>query len=116
MSKTHMDFLEKVAESDVALLRKKEQCYKGSWKKRGGVGAFMMLARKWDRIEAAVEQDKGMAAVLPENRHVASKYDVFAHIEKDDRKEGENLLADIQDLRCYLMLVEAEVRARHAGE
>ena len=31
-----------------------KQCYGDSWKQRG-VGAFMMLARKWDRIENQVK-------------------------------------------------------------
>lgn len=44
-------------ESNVNFLRSKNESYGGSWKRRGGVGAFMMLARKWDRIETLSGQD-----------------------------------------------------------
>ena len=40
-----------VANADVKTLEEKGRTYGDSWKRRGGVGAFMMLARKWDRIE-----------------------------------------------------------------
>ena len=39
----------KIAKQDAQKLHEAEQSYGDSWKKRGGVGAFMMLARKWDR-------------------------------------------------------------------
>ena len=42
--------VEKVAGEDVVNLDMAEQSYGDSWKQRGGVGAFMMLARKWDRL------------------------------------------------------------------
>ena len=85
--------VEKVAQVDVTKLHKAEQSYGNSWKQRGGVGAFMMLARKWDRLEKQVNE---------------SNYDIFLAAEKDTRAEG--ILDDIQDLRRYLMLVEAEIR------
>jgi hypothetical protein len=84
--------VEKVAQVDVTKLHKAEQSYGNSWKQRGGVGAFMMLARKWDRLEKQVNE---------------SNYDIFLAAEKDNRAEG--ILDDIQDLRRYLMLVEAEI-------
>ena len=84
--------VEKVAQVDVTKLHKAEQSYGNSWKQRGGVGAFMMLARKWDRLEKQVNE---------------SNYDIFLAAEKDNRDEG--ILDDIQDLRRYLMLVEAEI-------
>lgn len=84
--------VEKVAQVDVTKLHKAEQSYGNSWKQRGGVGAFMMLARKWDRLEKQVNE---------------SNYDIFLAAEKDNRAEG--ILDDIQDLRRYLMLVEAEL-------
>jgi len=40
-----------LVEDDVRELVEAEKSYGDSWRKRGGVGAFMMLARKWDRIE-----------------------------------------------------------------
>ena len=69
-----------------------EQSYGDSWKKRGGVGAFMMLARKWDRLEKQV------------NEH---NFNIFKASAKDKRDEG--IIDDIRDLRRYLLLVEAEI-------
>ena len=80
------------AEDHIAL-DKAEEDYGDSWRKRGGVGAYMMLARKWDRIDNQV-RDLG--------------WDIFEAIEKDRRPEG--ILDDIQDLRRYLLLVEAHMR------
>jgi hypothetical protein len=82
-----------LANEDVTGLHEAEQSYGDSWKKRGGVGAFMMLARKWDRLE---------------NQVTKVNYDIFQAIQQDTRPEG--ILDDIQDLRRYLLLVEAEVR------
>ena len=50
--------LEEVAFYDVEALVNAEKSYGNSWKKRGGMGAFMMLARKWDRIENQVKKFK----------------------------------------------------------
>ena len=47
--------VDKLSKDDVLGLHNSEQSYGDSWKQRGGVGAFMMLARKWDRIEKQVE-------------------------------------------------------------
>jgi hypothetical protein len=96
-SMDHMGQLECVTRNDLALLRHKEATYRGSWKRRGGVGAMMMLARKWDRLEAMV-QDHG--------------WDIFAAIGTDLMGADGTTLAEIRDLRTYLILVEAEMRAR----
>jgi hypothetical protein len=97
------DHLRAIADEDVAGLERAQKSYGDSWKKRGGVGAFMMLARKWDRLEGRVSQraDDGV------------RWDIFSHIEADERAEG--LIDDIRDLRRYLLLVEAEMRARGAA-
>lgn len=98
----HMDHLEWIAKQDVATLRDKERTYGGSWKKRGGVGAFMMLARKMDRLE---------------NIAAAANYDIFAVIRGEGLEGADGtLIAEIRDLRCYLMLVEAEMMAREEVE
>lgn len=89
--------LELVASTDVEGLVRAEQDYGDSWKRRGGVGAFMMLARKWDRLERAVS---------------ARGYDVFEAISQDRRAEG--VMDDIRDLRRYLLLVEQEMAQRGA--
>ena len=81
-----------LASLDTVKLQEAEQSYGDSWKQRGGVGAFMMLARKWDRLEKQVTENS---------------FDVFLAAKKDTRAEG--ILDDIQDLRRYLMLVEAEI-------
>jgi hypothetical protein len=85
--------IEKLALDDVVVLRSKGKVYGRSWIKRGGVGAFMMLARKWDRIEKSAE---------------GNGYDILEAI----AKEGEGLLDDIGDLRRYLLLVESEYHDR----
>ena len=81
-----------LANEDVTGLHDAEKSYGDSWKKRGGIGAFMMLARKWDRIENQVND---------------CNYDIFLALEEDGRQEG--LIDDIRDLRRYLLLVEAEM-------
>ena len=81
-----------VAQNDLEALKRAETSYGDSWKRRGGVGAFMMLARKFDRIE-----------------HQAQKHswDIF---EAGEVYAGEaGLLDDIRDLRRYLILVENEI-------
>lgn len=91
----HLKFIELVARADCDHIRKKEATYQGSWKRRGGVGAFMMLARKWDRLEKMLEG--GVA------------YDIFSAIERDVSGLDGSALAEIRDLRRYLLLVEAEM-------
>ncbi len=90
----HMRYLSDIANIDVAQLIEKERTYGGSWKKRGGVGAYMMLARKIDRLE-----------------HMANErsWDIFK--DPGDGSDG-TPLAEIRDLRRYLLLVEAELVAQ----
>lgn len=75
---------------ELELLIEKNNTYADSWKIRGGVGAFMMLARKWDRIEEFCKR---------------SGYDIF-QVGADNPGD---ILDDIEDLRNYLLLVRAEV-------
>ena len=84
--------VEILCSQDWTSLDKAEEDYGNSWKKRGGIGAFMMLARKWDRIENQVND---------------YTYDIFLALDEDKRPEG--LIDDIRDLRRYLLLVEAEM-------
>lgn len=93
----YLDHLRSISEEDISGLLKAQESYGDSWKRRGGVGAFMMLARKIDRAEQQVQR---------------FGYDIFKAIDADTRSEG--LIDDIRDLRRYLMLVEAEMRARGA--
>lgn len=105
----YLNHLADVAREDVAGLLKAQQSYGDSWKRRGGVGAFMMLARKWDRLENAMTKP---VVLRPDEGQdmVVSDYDIFTRTLADRRAEG--LIDDIRDLRRYLMLVEAELRAR----
>jgi len=84
------DKIKELTEEDIEALKKAEVSYGDSWRKRGGVGAFMMLARKWDRIE---------------NQTNKQGYDLFAAIFADTTDAG--ILDDIRDLRRYLLLVES---------
>ena len=117
MAKDNMQFLQGVADDDVRTLRDKDVQYGSSWKRRGGVGAFMMMARKWDRIETALAPSSlgdecNLSASLVEGEGGAGPYDIFKAVELDPRDEG--LLDDIRDLRRYLLLVESELLARAA--
>jgi len=89
-----------VAAEDVALLTKKGEDYADTWKAEGGYSAFFNIYRKWQRIYQQIKQDKPNCP----------KYDVFAHIAADTRQDG--IIDDIKDLRCYLLLIEAEMRTR----
>ncbi|MAF25592.1 hypothetical protein CL634_08490 [bacterium] len=91
-----------VLAEDERILKEKFISYGDSWKRRGGAGAFMVLARKWDRLENYMGQEHPDAS--------PKQWDIFDHIEKDPREEG--VLDDIRDLRRYLALVEAECLAR----
>lgn len=104
-----------IAQEDAAGLKKAYESYGPSWKQRGGVGAFMMLARKWDRLENRVKRAIGGRFSSLRDRDIAAvaAYDIFGHIAADQRAEG--VIDDVRDLRRYLMLVEAEMRARGFG-
>jgi hypothetical protein len=57
MEGSDFNFIDLLANSDVTALEEAQKSYGDSWRSRGGVGAFMMLARKWDRIENQVSSD-----------------------------------------------------------
>lgn len=113
-SLTYLDYLTKIAEEDVRGLHRAQESYGDSWKRRGGVGAYMMLARKWDRLENAMTAPMDRA-VTPATDLPCDRYDVFERAAADARSEG--IIDDIRDLRRYLLLVEAELRSRghHQG-
>jgi hypothetical protein len=94
----HMAHIKNIALEDVKELERKEQTYQGSWKRRGGIGAFMMVARKWDRLESITTR---------------LNYDIFAAIKDDLSGKDGSALAEIRDLRRYLLLIEAEIVARN---
>jgi hypothetical protein len=109
---SYTNYLSEISRSDVEVVVDKDLQYGSSWKRRGGVGAYMMLARKMDRIETALtpHPDDETRANGSTEFHRVAPWDIFGAIEADHRDEG--ILDDIRDLRRYLLLVEAEMRAR----
>jgi hypothetical protein len=86
---TNWENIKGIAQKDLEALSRAQSSYGDSWRRRGGVGAFMMLARKFDRIEHQSEKHN---------------WNVF---EAGEVYKGEaGLLDDIRDLRRYLLLVE----------
>lgn len=101
MSVENYKHIMELAVNDVKILEIKGQSYGSSWRNRGGVGAFMMLARKWDRIE---------------NLCGTKGYDIFRAVNNDiDQYVKDGVLDDIQDLRRYLLLVESHLTAPKTG-
>lgn len=103
-----------IAREDATGLIKGDPKYGYSWKARGGVGAFMMAARKFDRLNHSLSppsETLSKHANLGEwlKRYVPA-WDVFAALRADTRSEG--VIDDIRDLRRYLLLIEAEARAQ----
>ena len=89
MSSSKWGEMRDIAQMDLEALKRAEESYGSSWRRRGGVGAFMMLARKFDRIEHQSEKHG---------------WDIF---EAGEAFKGEaGLLDDIRDLRRYLILAE----------
>lgn len=88
-----------IAQNDLSALQKAETSYGDSWRRRGGVGAFMMLARKFDRIE---------------NQSRGENWDIFKAGIEHSGEDG--LLDDIRDLRRYLLLVEQEILTKLKDE
>ena len=83
----------------VEFVNDKDIQYGSSWRKRGGAGAFMVIARKWDRIEQACEKE-------------TATYDIFNVFKEEDRRE--TILDDCLDLVGYLLiLVEHMVEIGH---
>jgi len=91
----HLVHLDQIASEDAAGLKKAHQSYGASWKKRGGVGAYMVMIRKFDRMEICAEKHG---------------WDIFKAVEDDPRAEG--ILDDIRDARRYLMLIESVLREK----
>ena len=84
--------MRQIAQGDLEALKVAEESYGDSWKRRGGVGAFMMLARKFDRIE---------------NQTKDQEWDIFKAGIEYSGEDG--LLDDIRDFRRYLLLVEQQI-------
>lgn len=89
MNHTLRHRLEEIAMKSVQVLAIKNKQYGESWCKRGGQQAFAVIVRKWDRIEAILQQ-------------MENGYDIF---EAWNKNPGD-VRDDIRDLRDYLFLLE----------
>lgn len=108
----YLTYLRDIAISDASGLIEAQKSYGNSWKSRGGVGAFMMLCRKMDRLEIRVSKVPVVAdggGFTFDDLLTGDRYDIFQHLIADNRAEG--VIDDIRDLRRYLLLVEAEAQA-----
>jgi len=92
----YLEQLKHVADSIVSTIRAKDKAYGSSWKRRGGVGAYMMLVRKSDRLEEQVKK---------------FNYDVFDALRLSgcsEEKGSERLIDTLEDLVAYGLLILAE--------
>ena len=89
-STTNYEVVKEIALTIVETLEKKGQSYGDSWKSRGGSGAFMNIARKWDRLE---------------NQCKKKDYNVFQAIKECSEEEG--VKDSIIDLIGYGLLILA---------
>ena len=99
LNKPLIDSLRDAVEGVIVTVAQKDKVYASSWKKRGGVGAFMMLARKWDRIENIVSSNQ------------THRWDIIESILNDDHSD-EPLIDQVDDLIGYLLLVKSEISER----
>lgn len=107
----HLQFIDQIVEENIKVLKEKDREYGASWKKRGGVSVYMMLARKWDRLENALAPyaSHHTTSHLGNNQGLPiPPYDIITAAVLDNRKEG--IQDDIKDLINYLILVMSEVR------
>lgn len=100
------DRLESQVRKAIEVILDKNRQYGGSWKSRGGVGAFMMFARKWDRLENAL-------TIRNEQGENVGYRDLFELAKVDNRQEG--IIDDLEDLRNYLILALDEISQRKAA-
>lgn len=90
----HLNLITGILNNDLKVILEKEAMYKGSWKARGGIGAFFITARKWDALENMLSGRFG--------------YDIFKAC--IDGGEGDGTpMEQVRDLRRYLTLIESEV-------
>lgn len=121
--------LGKIADDDLNYIKRKDTQYGGSWKKRGGVGAFFTMLRPWDRLETMLAQPKVTPNQEPINGDQCVRagthylpvayqpYDIFAAIQSEGLKgEDGTFIACVRDLRRYLLLLEAEMTERLVPE
>lgn len=124
----HMAFIDSVGQNDAAVLRMKEETYQGSWKRAGGRSAWFMMRRNMDRLITMMAErpatialegfdqidDGRVSMTLAEFKAMQAQLrseDIFAMIGAEPSGKDGTVLACLRDLRRYLMLIEAEMRA-----
>lgn len=135
----HLKYLDVVAMSDAELVKKKEATYMGSWKRAGGRSAWFMFRRNMDRLmqmlapprdeiqfslldlndvieeseESALEKGGDCTVDFSVMKYLRDSFiaeDIFRQIESDPNSGADGtVLACLRDLRCYAMLIEAEM-------
>ena len=139
----HHPYLRAVALEDVRLVTEKDRSYGASWKAAGGTSAWFMLRRKIDRmlemmrrpqppasfnfqnVEDTVQalhegrslpgSPEATAGMLDYLRRCVVAEDIFGRIQSENPEGPDGtVLAEVRDLRRYLLLVEAEMVARGA--
>jgi hypothetical protein len=89
--------LNEISNEIICLLEEKAKHYGDSWKMRGGIGAFMNIARKWDRLETQCKKNN---------------YDIFYSI-LNDKLDEEGVKDSIIDLIGYGLLILSETITTH---
>lgn len=122
----YRDYMQAVADEDVRFTRAKDESYGGSWKRAGGRSAWFMLRRKMDRLIELLKPPSPpvgwptTATVTAETvdrlLRMTQAEDVFAAVTARPGGEDGTVLAEVRDLRRYLLLVEAEMVARGVVE
>ena len=103
-------FLQPLVDEDVRFILEREKVYQSSWKKSGGRSAYFMLARKMDRLI-------NMMNKKPKDFYEATiQHDIFAKISDDPSGNDGTVLAEIRDLRRYLIMVESEMMSQGVVE
>lgn len=138
----HLPHLQTVADEDVREIQRKEQTYQGSWRRGGGVNAWHMARRKYDRLavmlaplsKEEVDQMRSYAAAcgeigpgdtvtLPVDAYVGMQQllkkavdaeDIFHAMDSDTSGDDGTVLAEVRDLRRYLLLFEARLMAEQS--
>lgn len=132
----HLPHLQTVANEDVAEIRRKEQTYQASWRRGGGVNAWHMARRKIDRLQtmlapltqSELQEMRELTSVDGDNSSAITVYrmatllgraadaeDIFRAMRADTSGADGSVLAEVRDLRRYLMLFEAGLMADMAA-
>jgi hypothetical protein len=118
------DYLSIVAEEDIKFVKERDKTYGGSFRESGRT-CWHMIKRKLDRIvnmmkrpDLTPENDPTIPLVFGEDhirKHAVDKYlrdcyfseDIFAKIKENPSGDDSTMLAELRDLRRYILLTEA---------